>query len=169
MKDTIKIDGIEYVKKGKKNKKQKKKEYEYYSVKSDNKITEELLKTFTPIPDKYMSEEEAVKSQGAIFDPANVLMVMAKTERAKMILRKFVNVDATTRIPDLKYSLGEEEKKTDEIKSKYGLQYLQVILRFFEAYDEIEEANSLVFKMKKDYPLSVSNSDFEFLLAPRVE
>lgn len=116
------------------------------------------LRAFMQPADKPLPEEEAIRKQFGVMDPANVTMVVAKSVRARRILRYFLDKeDKQKKIPCLDYA-------TTEIAScKYSFEYLTKILSLF--FDD-EESPKL--SLKKNYPLTIENSDFAVLLAPRV-
>jgi hypothetical protein len=156
---TININGKEYVLKSE-LKKNNESSCEYFEWDDEQRLHNTLNKIIN-YKKKCLSEKSAMKRKNlCATDSINVFMIIAKTQRAKTIIRRYIN-------PDDK--LQEEPKieyESDSIaKSKYSLGYLTKMFDFFDILTD----NSVVFTMKEDYPLTVENNDFKIILAPRVE
>jgi hypothetical protein len=96
--------------------------------------------------------------------PDNVLGVIPKTLWCKEALEKNFDVRESKcdQLLRKEYILKESDiGKVQE--SKYSHEYMKVII------DIVKEYENPVFRMKKDFPLSIETEDFIIVLAPRVE
>jgi hypothetical protein len=124
-----------------------------------------LLKQF-PEAANPVSESKSLEIKFGIMDPANVMMIIPKTNRAKVILRRYIEEDynpVTNKIPDLSY------KTKGIISVKVSCDYMKYIFAFLEIYNKINNTGSVIIHAKKDFPISLENEDFRFILAPRVD
>jgi len=113
-------------------------------LKALSKLLEDRNNTKQPEPDKY-----------SVIDEANVCMITAKTDDAKKILLRFIDVENQKKDVDIEY--------TSEISvSKFSTEYLNRILKIFEYSDSVK------LTMGKDKPITIENRDFKVLLAPKV-
>jgi hypothetical protein len=100
------------------------------------------------------------KKEMGILDPANVCMIVAKTDEAKMILSMFIDADEPERkVPNLDYS-----NSTAFNVCKYSMEYLKKMFDFFELCED-----TIKISMKKDFPITFENDHFKIILAPRIE
>lgn len=146
---------------------------EIYDTTDEWKIMRQLSKilsrTRTNVPESKIKNKKPLM----VLDPANVLGIVAKTFRAKKILRKYISIDEYKdlkgyyKVPDLKYFMEDKE----EIKSKLSVDYLTMINDFFKMLKTLSDYSydSVYMKIRKDYPLTVENDDWSFILAPRVD
>src|SRR3990167_5915907 len=132
--------------------------YNRFNIHPMGKILQ-LLKGEMNLPsaDYPISEREAVAGEEiGVMDTSNIFMVIAKTERAKLILRYFVEKDGKReRIPKLTFDAG---------KSSFSTEYLVSALKLFEQSDE----SFISIQTGQQFPLRMENTDWAFILAPRV-
>ena len=130
------------------------------------KIESSLIKSLNKLlgtPNTSISEEAALNRESVLaMCPANVCMVVAKTERAKRVLSRFINPGLEDKQPELNYT----DTKAGEIKATYSNEYLLAIMNVIKSLKDIHEKTT--FKINNDYPLTAENDDFSFILAPRV-
>ena len=120
------------------------------------KALSKFLKCSEPI-----TEEEAIKRDDLMtITPCNVMMVIARTEKAKRVLSRFTDKEFKGKIPELEYIASEE------VKSKYSLVYLNYALGVIKAVDKTSSVN---LSIKKDYLITLEIEDFKFIIAPSVE
>lgn len=165
MENEIELNGKKYVLKGIKDKKES--EFEGFEFKEYEKLLKTLNK-FLSFKKEYLSQSEAFAiDELGVMDPANVLLIIAKSERAKDLLRLFHHKDGEDhknffhKSPELDYTSFDKE-----IKSKYSIEYLNKIIELFSICDEVENVS---FQTGSDYPLTVENDDWKAILAPRVD
>jgi hypothetical protein len=162
--ETMTINGHEYVLK--ESLKEKTVECERYKTQDEAKLHKALRK-FLNEDTQCISEQEALnRDVVAVMDPANVLMVIAKSDRAKMVLRRYIYFeDKEVKPPELKY-----DDVTDEPISKYSVEYLHHIINFLSTYDKIsDDVGSVKIKVKNDYPVTWLNDEWEIILSPRID
>jgi hypothetical protein len=111
-----------------------------------------------------ISEEKAVEKGISIIDAVNVSLVRGKSEEAKRLLSRFREEEGDTRADsiEMKYSANEG----DIMKSGFNLKRLTSILAFLGILDK---EGLVKLTVGKDYPITIENEHFEFILAPRVE
>ena len=118
-----------------------------------------LLKKYSAIQSYFEEEilEEDLKEQKdiAAMDPANVMMVIALSEKARRFLFRFAKKDA--KIPKLAY-----EKNGS---SKYSSNYLSLAIDFLKVSSE----ESIRISCQADYPITLENDHFKIIIAPRVD
>jgi hypothetical protein len=133
-----------------------------------------LLSGIFQIEGESITEDWAMENEFYAVDPANVCMAIPKTEEAKRILaifrafeperNSYPNMDY---IPEYKFFPDKEPKeqiKIKEQKVKLSQEYLRKILEILNVTDDAVELT-----VKKDYPITVENMHFKFILAPRIE
>jgi hypothetical protein len=104
------------------------------------------------------TEEEAISKQVVIIDPANVLMCTAVSEEAKRLLCRFKNREQEEKKePELEYT------STELAVSSFSMEYMNKIMSIMSLGEKIKITN------KKDFPITIENVHFRFILAPRVE
>ena len=104
------------------------------------------------------SEEEFIKKDVCITDPANVCGVYGKTEEAKRMLCLFQEEKATCReIPKYEYDCKEIAK------ARFSMEYIKKIMAIIEI-----DTESVAITIGKDFPIKIENKHFCFILAPRV-
>ena len=146
-----------------KNKEEKQKnEINRFPFSEEHALMREIHKTF-PSQKDCISEDEALRLKNVcIMDPANVSMIVAKTEEAKRLLSRFITkTQKKQKTPSLNYVAKNGEK----IMSRYSVEYLLKILEILGEND----SSSISISMKKQYPLTMGNKHFDLILAPRVE
>jgi len=112
--------------------------------------------------EKPLTEENALKQDMAVMDPSNVTMVVAKTEEAKRVLARFINVESATKVPELEFN-----EPNRPCISKYSVLYLQPIIDIFNVFKG--GYDSIKISMKADYPIVLENEHLKIILAPRLE
>lgn len=144
----------------------KKEHINLFSTKEESKIHNALGKLFCdvscPVSETWALKQERV----VVFDPATVCLIASRSDRAKLILRRYIDAeDEEKKFPELKYKLEKEP-----LKSKYANNYMKKAMDIFIASSiEDDDNESVTIKVSKDYPMTIYNKDFEFVLAPRVE
>lgn len=129
-------------------------------IKKQKTILSGLSKLFREL-DKDKKEVIPKSKRRGYIDPASVCMIIPKTQEFKRTLLNNFEVEET-KIPKLDYKLDKIETGL-EIKSKYATDYLNILLNLNKVYD------SVIIKIKPNYPLWVETEDFIFILAPRLE
>lgn len=129
------------------------------NIKIKAKVSMALSKILPESTNKPVLSELGGKEVTAM-TPDNIMMVVAKSEEAKEILKDFIDKDYIRDKPTLDYNATTEA----EIKCIYSIEYINKILKVIECYDV-----SSTFLMKNDYPLSIKSTHFDFILAPRIE
>jgi hypothetical protein len=133
---------------------------EEFSVKQEAKLLKLLGDIFTETEERYSEEEAKEMDKICCMDPANVCMVVFKSERARMLGRRFARKDC--KLPELVYM---DDKPS---VSSYSMEYLTAIMKIFNEVDD-----SVTLKVRNDFPLCVESKsefkDFMFVLAPRVD
>lgn len=146
-----------------KTKKNKIKLFELHEENKLHKVFGELISSKTDC----VSEEKALNCKRlGVCDPANIFIAEALTVRAKMFLRRYVDVDRTLDDKDfanLKYN------RKGISKSKFSIHYLKIVFDFFGLEIDSENWQAVYVSVNKDYPITVENGDFKFILAPRVD
>jgi hypothetical protein len=126
------------------------------------RILKAIEKIFSDNHNKYRPVDE---ENWFITCPANVSLIIAKSEFGKKLLLRFLNIDDNgkplrdTKSPSLDYFAQEKEIP----KVKISMEYLTNILEIFK-YDD-----SVSITIKHDYPITIENNDFKCIIAPRVE
>ena len=156
MKKKINVDGHTYILEPKKATNP---EFERYNIKEEVNLHKRLT-TMIGTPSNCISEEVALSRDICVMDPANVLMIISKTNRAKLILRRYVEQeDAVAKIPNLDY---KPKKSNKESKSRYSMSYLTSAILFFKV-----QSTSIDIAVKGEYPICLENEDFKIIIAPR--
>jgi len=155
--ETIKINDVEYMKSADCNTKVDVSSDDVFSVSDQIKMDTILSRHFS-MAEEYMDDRKALETEFMIMEHANVVGIIPKTKRAKLLLRKY----QSGTIPKLGYTA----KEGVEIKSKYSLEYFGWIIRFLNIDKESE---SVTLLSNKDYPLTMETANFKVVLAPRVD
>jgi hypothetical protein len=133
---------------------------EEFSVKQEAKLLKLLSEIFTETDERYSEEEAKAMEKICCMDPANVCMVVFKSERARMLGRRFARKDC--KLPELVYV---DDKPS---VSSYSMEYLSKIMKIIAEVDD-----GVTLKVRNDFPLCVESRsefhDFMFVLAPRVD
>lgn len=165
MENEIKLNGEDYVLKS--SIVNKKNEIESYTngynqktyLKLLNSLSKLLTITSCPMPQDIAFEKERLN----VMDAANVLLVVAKSKRAKDILRMCVYYD------DYEYQKPvalDFVNEGEHSSSKFSVDYIKKIISFFSFLDD---NGSVCVAVSKDFPSLYANEDWEFILAPRVD
>ena len=100
-------------------------------------------------------------SEFGIMDPSNCVMVVAKTQPAKMFLKRYKAIDDTIdKVPSLTVNT-----KAKAFKSWYGIELINQALMFLNVNSDSVKINMY----DKDYPMCLENDDFKIFIAPRVD
>ncbi len=160
MKETINIDGKEYVLKESLDVNKKVCRFEY-------KIEAKLLKYLNKYFKQYneASEEYLINKNMGIVDPANVTLIYAHKEEGKRLLSKFCDIDDNYgnvhKIPNhLKY----KSEKDEENVSKFSLDYLSFWMDFLKL-----TSDGVKVSTKRDSPIKLESEEFTIILAPRID
>jgi len=159
-KETININGKEYVLKGSESIKEKVERFDY-------KIEEKLLKKVKKFFNIYneANEELLLIENKAVIDPANVTLIYSNTEKGKRFLCKLIDLQENDihgnlkDIPTLDFSSDKNESIT-----KLSLEYLSFWVGFLEIISD-----SVKITSKKDHPIKLECEDFTIITAPRVD
>ncbi len=139
-----------------------------YNVDDSCKILKALNKILSEIDD-CPSEKEMLKMDDVIvLDPANVMGIIAKTNRAKKLIRRFVLKDENPRkAPSLEYHKQEVGKC--RLSTEYMVQAINLfkVISTLKGDDAEEESFNII--SAKNFPITMSNKDWAIILAPRIE
>lgn len=128
---------------------------ERYELKKETKIMKALSRFFKDATDP----KTDVTKEVAKMTEDNVCLVEAKTPAAKFCLNRFIEKDEVEqKIPKLKYG-------NNGFQSKYPENY---ILRMSELFN-IFKNEGVVISMNEDMPITMENSEFKVILAPRIK
>lgn len=153
--EEIELNGKKYVLKETK----KEKEFtieEGYSSK-DRLLVHKALNKFLEYSDTIKNLD--ISKDICAMDGGNVMMVVAKTPRAKVILHQY-HAGTNCKIPELEY----KAKAKEVIKSKYSTEYITLGINLLKITEE-----SILYFIKGDYPLTMETDDWKIILAPRIE
>jgi hypothetical protein len=131
-----------------------------FSPSVQSKLLMKLSDIFSSEENNSVDEEEALKGDVTVLDPANVVLVYGKSEEAKRLLCVFKNPDVEVKeIPKLEF--------TGNLKatSKYSSEYINKIMGVLNATG----LDCHTISLQHDYPIKIENKHFAFILAPRVE
>jgi hypothetical protein len=135
-----------------------------FSTSEERKFHKQLGKFMTEEID-CISETYALNMEECcVVDRANVCMIVAKTERARLILRRYMNVEIEKESKEVKL---DYEMPKDVLTSKYSSTYLHHAMLFMSALNIKSHDESVIIKLKKDFPITIESKDFKFILAPR--
>lgn len=186
MKDEIELDGITYMNKGfvddnftaneevekkiadNKGVPRKNIEGETFSVIEEGKMHKAMSKILNDALDCVSETFCLNMKEVVVIDSANVCMFVAKTDRAKGFLRRYIDVEQEKDDKDVKLEY-EMPTKENVLKSKYSSDYMKKALDFFAVLNTKNITTGVNIKIKNDYPMTIENDDFKFVLAPRVE
>ena len=118
-------------------------------LKTETKLLAHLSKRF--------DEDAENRPKKKIFSRDMVLMLEAKTAEAEKILSRFY-ADEDASIPELDYA------NTEPAICKFDTEFLTWVLKFFD----MQDSNTIKLWVKKEYPLTVEDENFRFVLAPKV-
>jgi hypothetical protein len=149
-----------------------KKKAKRFNDKDYIKLIKSMSKMF-PIQSESVDEEWALKNEMNVIDPANVCMVIPKTEEAKRLLVIFKDFENDRPSPDLDltpdYTFYPEKAPEEQIvinpqMAKFSQEYVRNILEILNVTDD-----AVTFTIKKDYPAIIENTHFKFIIAPRIQ
>ena len=126
------------------------------------KTITELKKIFKE-KDISKAKEIPESEQKGYLDPANVLMIIPKTNIGLDILTSNFEIGEPQKVPDLIY----DNKEGLNSSCKFSIEYMSIILEFIKCFGNSEE--TIKFSVSKDYPLSVELKHFKIILAPRID
>ena len=132
---------------------------ERFEAVTEVKLICALDKMFNPTNNT--TETDAANMDNCIVvDPSHVILCIAKTEKAKRILSRFVDKNNVPKIPNFDFEL----EKGQIAKSLYSTDFLGQIYNVLK-----QNGNHLILTMGIDKPIKIENEEFEFWLAPRIE
>lgn len=148
--------------------------FERFEIKTEVKVLKALKRLLEEQKNTY-SEDEIIKENviGIIegkrknifnkMDNANVMMLIPKTQEAKLSMIRFIDKDEERemREPILIYN---DVNDGIEIKSAFRITFFANIIKLFECFNE-----KIEIRMKKDYPITIENNHFRVILAPTTE
>ena len=139
---------------------------ERFDIEEETKLLKLLEKVFKI--SNTVSEEKAVKEDRPYcIDPAHVVLCIAKTERAKRLISRFIIAKTDYKIPKLKRTIKKEDIKKGNSyspKSMYSLDYFISIVKLINCVSD-----HFAITVLNDQPAFIECFDFEFCLAPRIE
>lgn len=140
---------------------------ERFDIDKEIKIQKQILKVFEE-SENILSERQILDLEYvAIVDIPHVCMLVAKTDKAKILLRRFYNPDIKPKPINEEILLGENRKGN----SIYSLDYLVRIFSIFNTFqDKYDHGNDHVrIKIGTDTPAILENEHIKIYLAPRLE
>lgn len=135
---------------------------ERFDIKTEAKILKALSGIFSEMTCLVSEEDICLVENVLVTDEAHVCLVVAKTSRAKLILRRFYDPERTHKEPCLTFR--DSRNNIMAGNSLYSLDYFMSILKVIK-----EVSNHFQIKLGTDSPCIVETEDFRFLLAPRIE
>lgn len=124
-------------------------------------ILRELDNIFSAEGGDTLDEDDAIKKDIAITDPANVLMVIGKSEEAKRLLCIFISPESDMRkMPDLSFISNDKPAS-----SLFSFDYFYKIISVLN----VSGCDSIRISVNNDHPIKLENKHFAFILAPRIE
>jgi hypothetical protein len=137
-----------------------------FSLKDETKLHQKFMKLFAGV-DEPVSEEDVLNAKDVIvITSCNVGMVVAKTERAKLFLRSYVDeFQLTKQNPKLDYKCIVDEENRVRLSSCYIWKIFDIVKLLEQINDKDESVDILI---KKEYPITIETEDFKFVVAPRV-
>lgn len=121
----------------------------------------ELINGFNKLFDEeiYLDDEDVIpESERLLYSSRdNVCGIIPYKKSVKNNLINNFEVEGGI-IPPLDFKTSYDQ----EIKCRYPMEYLAIILKMTKRYEE------LTFYMAPDYPLKIECEDFAFLIAPRI-
>lgn len=131
-----------------------------YELKTEAKIHKTLDKGHFIEETDTFSEAQAIKKRLCVMNPENTLMIVGKSERARMILRRYVDTDTKNQQePKLEYKTCG--------RAGYSRELVSWIMELFKMTSD--DTESVKIWTAKDYPMTAEDEDFKIILAPRVE
>ena len=156
----------------KRSKPKAKKVFVQEAIRFDTVEEARILKGLTTIlnpADMQINEQDLINEKFGVMDSSNVCMIVPLTEEAKRVMARFVDIDrwkefkendrSFFKAPELDFNVKEAE-----IESRYSIPYLQMFMKLLTIINE-----SVIIRMKTDYPMELQNDHFRIVLAPRVE
>jgi hypothetical protein len=134
--------------------------FEMYDLVDEAKIHNKLNKIL-PQYIECISELWAIKNPVMVLDGANVVLISATSDRAKLILRRYRHIDSEAKMPNLKFN--------SSINCKYSSDYLIKIISFLQLTEPELDYARIKIEGGNDFPLKLSTKDFEVILAPAVD
>lgn len=130
-----------------------------FDAKTEIKILK-ALNAFFDYAKNAISEEEAIK-ECYVYDPANVCLIIAKSEEAKRVLYKFKEKDSS-----FMYNNNVEElyKGYSESGGAYSSEYLKKVIALMYVFKE----KSIKIYSRFECPCIFENLHFKAIVAPRI-
>jgi hypothetical protein len=148
--------------------------FDRFEINTEVKVLK-ALKRLLPEAKNTYSEDEILKANviGIIegnkknifnkMDNANIMMIIAKSQEAKISMIRFIDKDDDRKYeePKLMYNNCHDGL---EVKSDYNARFFANIIKLFECLDE-----KVRIRIKKDYPMTLENNHFRVILVPVIE
>jgi phage anti-repressor protein len=140
-----------------KEKKKETKKVERFGFEEAHKIIIKLKKIFPLAENPEREDCLLLDNNKSVVDPSNVALVFGKNEKSKRILSYFIEVDEKLKdIPKIEYNEGG--------KGRFSLEYLKPFIDVLGVTDD-----AISIQVKKEFPITIENKDFVFIIAPRIE
>ena len=150
--------------------------FDRFEINTEVKVLK-ALKRLLPEAKNTYSEDEIIKANviGIIegnkkkknifnkMDNANVMMIIAKSQEAKISMIRFIDIDDNKTYIEPKLIYNDVNDGL-EIKSDYNVRFFANIIKLFECLDE-----KVRIRIKKDYPMTLENNHFRVILTPVIE
>lgn len=127
------------------------------SLKQEYKLLEALNDIFNDEHNTKLPEKDYF-----VLCPANVCLCVAKSDKAKKWILRFIDSD-NSRNKDIP-NLSMLPEKLEEQKAVLSMEYMEKIMKVLGKTDD-----RIKITIRKDYPAIIENEDFKFVLAPRIE
>jgi len=134
-----------------------------FSPEIESKLLKEISKMLMIPNDRTLTENRAMAEPHiAVTDPAHVCMFLAKTEKAKRLLSRFIEARdyIIPKIPVLDFSV----KKGETPSAKIPMDYVESIIKILKI-----NTNAIKVTTGKDRPVIIENKDIAVYLAPRID
>jgi hypothetical protein len=136
------------------------------------KLFTQLKKLFKAyaVEDQLTEQQLSDAEQVTVMTQCNVLMCIAKTQETRQVLRPFIcKDDKINKEPTLDYSVGKMGTG-----AKISMDYLKRVIDILDVFNKLNYKNTYSQVNAKiqtlhDYPLTIENEYFRFIIAPRVE
>jgi len=138
-------------------------EIKRFDAKIEAKMLVKLSKILEQRDNNYTESEVLNLDEICVIDNTMVSVIRAKAVEARLFLNRFV--DKSLDKPPIDQLDWHQEG--GEIKTRYPLEYIKKYIDFFDAMKGLND--SLVVKIKEDYPCSIENKYFQVIIAPRVD
>ena len=131
-----------------------------FDIKTDTKLIKALSKVLKEEKNCLTEEKILLRDSVLVTDDPNIMAIIALTDEAKLILRRFISDEDNRSIPILNF----ENTYSDISKVRIASDYLKEAITILNCLED-----SVVITAKKDYPLMLENKHFRILIAPRID